>query len=167
MSTIYIGLDPAFRKNGFGLCSIEGDDVYFKRFKNYAHFLGWLNNDRPESAFFCIENSNLTDATFYRGGSIPSQLKQSRNVGKNQAASQIAVDLLRIMYGKENVHDISPRQKGRKWSKAHLQHIAKQEKHKLPNKIKQDEIDAYQIALIGRKNYTLKNARNRKPQKTT
>jgi hypothetical protein len=161
---IFIGLDPAFRKNGFAICCIEGQDLYFKKFKNYTHFLGWLYHDRPDKAFCCIENSNLTDATFYRGGNMQSRMKQSRNVGKNQAASQIATDLLKIVYGEENVHDISPKQKGKKWTKTYIQAIARQNKHTIPNQISQDHIDAYQIALIGQKYYKLHAKPTRQPQ---
>lgn len=161
---IFLGFDPAFRKNGFAICSIEDKDVYFKRFKNYTHFLGWLYHDRPDMAFCCVENSNLTDATFNRGGGIASKMKQSRNVGKNQAASQIAVDLLRIVYGKENVVDISPKQKGKKWPKMYAKAVAKQEKHVLPSKLNQDEIDAYQIALIAKRKYQT-NVRHQKSAK--
>lgn len=160
---IFIGLDPAFRKNGFAICCIEEQDLYFKQFKNYANFLGWLYHDRPEEAFCCIENSNLTDATFFRGGNMQSRMKQSRNVGKNQAASQIAVDLLNIVYGKESILDISPKRKGKKWTKTYALAIARQNKHQLPATISQDKIDAYQLALIAQKHFFLNARAKRKP----
>ena len=149
---LYIGVDPAFRKNGFALCIIDTSDktARFKMFKNgFIDFASWFLFDAPERAIFCVENSNLQNKTFVMAGSKAVIADRSRKVGKNQAISQNTVDLLRTKY---KVVDCSPREKGKKWNAALYKLIMKQEKHiTTKDASNQDERDSYQLALIALK----------------
>ena len=105
---LIIGIDPAFRKNGFAMSIMDTNTkfVEFKIFKNgYVDFVKWLMFARPDTALFIIENSNLIKKSWQ---------KNSISVGKNQAISQITVDILRVFYDNENVIEISPVEKGKK-----------------------------------------------------
>lgn len=152
---IQIGVDPAFRKNGFAICIIDEDkDVRSIRFKSFLQFLSWLwvDGEAPDRAIVVVENSNLQKKTFDMTGSRAVIARKSRNVGKNQAISQAAFDALKIKYG-ETVFEISPKQKGRKWTKEMFLRVLKSEGHNFlltkPG-VNQDEIDAYQLALKGK-----------------
>ena len=77
--------------------------------------------------------------------------RRSRNAGANQAASQYTVDYCRHFFGIEYVFEISPRQKGGKWTQAIFRQVLKQEGHRTAGKFNQDQRDAYQIALHAKK----------------
>lgn len=163
--SIYIGADPSFRKKGFGIAIIDLTDktVNFKTFKNgFLDFQSWLISDAPERAVICIENSNLQKKTFDMKGGIAVVARKSRNVGKNQCVSQLSVDICR-MYPNLLTIEISPKEKGRKWSISTAKAVMKQN-GLISNKeeITQDEIDGLQIALKGKQ---LSIYRNRKPFK--
>ena len=155
---IYIGIDPAFRQNGFAMCIIDEDNtVNFIIFKNgFRDFQKWLFQDAPACAFVAVENSNLQDTTFDMRGTKQTIAKVSRSVGKNQAISQCVVDACNEKEG-FTVFDISPAEKGKKI--VNLQYfdaIMEQEKHKevhgySGNKNEQDKRDAYMLALIAKK----------------
>lgn len=153
---IQIGVDPAFRKNGFAICIIDEDkDVRAIRFKSFLDFLSWLwvDGEAPTNAIVVVENSNLQKSTFDMSGSKAVVARKSRNVGKNQAISQAAFDALKVRYG-TNVFEVSPKQKGGKWSKQTFARILKSEGHSFlatKRTVSQDEIDAYQLATMGRK----------------
>lgn len=119
----YIGIDPSFRKKGFAICIIGGGEADFKIFDGFIQFAAWIkilkesNKIFPDVRLnfnFCIENSNLTNATFDMRGSKQLIAKVSRDAGKNQAISQITVDYCRLMFDAENVTELSPLQKGNK-----------------------------------------------------
>ena len=155
---LFIGIDPAFRKNGFALCIIDTSDktVRFKKFKNgFLDFASWFLFDSPEHAIFCVENSNLQDVSFDMTGTKSVVARKSRNVGKNQAVSQNTVDLLRTKY---KVVDCSPKEKGKKWNASRYTAVMNQEKHSTAkNASNQDERDSYQLALIAKqKSYLAK-----------
>lgn len=68
-----------------------------------------------DEQIFIVENSNLQNTTFATYKVNPNQIKRiSRNVGANQAVSQMVVDYLRYL-GLE-VIEVSPLQKGSKWN---------------------------------------------------
>lgn len=131
---IKIGIDPAFRIKGFAICIVDTSDksIRFIIFKNgFLDFMGWLLHERPESAMYCVENSNLQKAIWLNDykrcprNSIASVIKyfmlvvaKAVSVGKNQAASQYTVDVLKTICGKESVKDISPKQKGKVMNEA-------------------------------------------------
>lgn len=148
-----VGIDPAFRKKGFCVCIIdEQGDVAFTTFKNgFLDFLNWLQR-LPEHAIIGVENSAMQNATFEtptdQKQSVKVRLKRSRDVGKNQAASQYTVDVCRLLIGVNKVVEISPRMKGAKWSKATFLRVVKSEGHNLLNYTgSQDQRDAYKLAL--------------------
>jgi hypothetical protein len=109
-----IGIDPAFRAQG-------------KMFKSFLDFLRWLTTpgEAPERAIVGIENSNLQNVTFDMKGTKGMVAKISRNVGANQAASQYTVDACKWHYGDKYVFEVSPKQKGAKWTQAMFRAVAK------------------------------------------
>ena len=157
---IYVGIDPAFRKYGFCLCCIDTSDnsVTFKTFKNgFIDFCSWIINDAPaqEDCIICVENSNLQDMNFDTTGSRILVAMKGRNVGKNQAISQNTVDVL--MANGFKVVDLSPREKGGKYTQHIFDNVVKSEGHKVPKKVSQDAMDAYKLALLARqKSYLAK-----------
>lgn len=161
--TTFLGIDPAFRKNGFAVCCLDMTDrtARFLTFHSPLDFYLWVISDEapdPQSVVVCIENSNLQEQTFARyfqmqAGKIPSQavlLAKSRDVGKNMAVSQITVDAAKRVYP-GRVIDISPERKGRKWEYTHFQRYVQADRVELLGKVtksEQDKIDAYQLASI-------------------
>jgi len=147
---LFIGIDPAFRNNGFAISVIDKSDntVYFKVFKNgFLDFVSWFLHDSPDLAIICVENSNLQNKTFsYYKGNAQQMAKISRSVGKNQAISQCVVDLVSTKY---KVIDCSPKQKGGKWNAAQYKNAMLREGHTTTKRSSnQDERDAYKLALI-------------------
>ena len=151
-NNLFIGIDPAFRSNGFAMAVIDTTDrtVYFKVFKNgFLDFVSWFLYDSPANALLCVENSNLQNTTFVMKGSKFVIADRSRKVGKNMAISQCTVDLLSTKY---KVIDCSPKMKGGKWNAQVYSTVMKQEKHTTTKKgSNQDERDAYKLALIALK----------------
>jgi len=187
---ILIGIDPAFRKSGHAIGIIdESGLIRFKVFKDFISFMGWITDPEEvpkKSVLVGIENSNLSNATFWthkdKSGKMytASQARRvpgltplsksetarvSRNVGANQAASQITVDLCRWLFGADRVVELSPEQKGRKWTDAEFTSVRSQERHRLYKSnykglaSEQDKRDAYQIALQARRYYSFKAAK--------
>ena len=115
---ILLGLDPAFRENGFAVAMYDPADLFeplrFVIFRNAGCFIGWLVNDAPVLAYACVENSNLDSAVYHLHNRMNARTAAAVGirVGKNQAISQLAVDLLRNRYGKHNVLEVSPSKKG-------------------------------------------------------
>lgn len=147
---LFIGIDPAFRTNGFAISVIDQSDntVYFKVFKNgFLDFVSWFLHDSPDVAILCVENSNLQNKTFsYYKGNKAELEHISRSVGKNQAISQCVVDLASTKY---KVIDCSPKQKGKKWNAAEYKSAMNREGHITTKKTSnQDERDAYKLALM-------------------
>ena len=119
-NTVIIGLDPAFREGGFGAATIENGVVTFGTIKNFADFLRYCDSAAyfcGYNVLWCVENSNLDNTTYeyLRGGNTRTLMAKSRDVGKNQAISQVVCDYLVKKFGAERVTAISPRQKGAKW----------------------------------------------------
>jgi tRNA uridine 5-carbamoylmethylation protein Kti12 len=149
-NSIFIGIDPAFRNNGFAIAIIDKSDntVRFKVFKSgFLDFVSWFLYDSPDNAIVCIENSNLQNKTFsYYKGNRKELEHISRSVGKNQAISQCVVDLCSTKYP---VIDCSPKQKGKKWNSDTFKRTIKKYNHIIKKKTSnQDERDAYKLALI-------------------
>ena len=183
-SKIYIGIDPAFRKDGFCICIIDKADntARFVTFEDFLAFSSWFQHEAPEAAIFCVENSNLQNKNFavtaefvYNFFSkslflkITSALqlilkfaricaRKGRDVGKNQAISQCTVDLVKSRFP---VIDCSPKDKGKKWNNREFLAVAKQEKIILPNQAlknyrsSQDERDSFKLALMAKNKYYL------------
>ena len=153
----FIGVDPALRLNGMAACFIMPDkEVEFKRYKRFLDFLKdsifWKNLGNP---VVMIEDSSLQNITFNNSTNRAILSRMSRNVGMNQGASRIAYEWI-----KDNgceVYNISPEQKGKKWSKEMFLKIFEREGYKFePDfksaKISQDEIDCFSLAIQA-KNY--------------
>lgn len=151
-NNLFIGIDPAFRAGGFSICIIDTSEntITFKTFKNgFLGFCDWFLNESPAAAVVCVENSNLTRATFDLKGSKLVIARKSRNVGKNQAISQNTVDLCKTKY---HVINCTPKQKGKKWNKDIFNTVLIKEGHRTNKKrTNQDERDAYKLALIALK----------------
>jgi len=117
---ILIGIDPAFRDNGFAAAIYDPADITeplrFIVFRNVLGFIGWVQNDAPAVAHACVENSNLDHAVYHLNGrmTIRQAAAVGLAVGKNQAVSQLAVDMLRAKYTNTHVHEIAPNKKGGK-----------------------------------------------------
>lgn len=153
-----IGIDPAFRKAGFAICIIdEMGEAQGKMFKGFLEFLRWLTTpgEAPAKAIVGVENSNLQNVTFDMKGTKGMVAKMSRNVGANQAASQYTVDACKWHYGDKYVVEISPKQKGKKWTQAMFRAVAKSNGHTVVGKFNQDQRDAYQIAIAAKKRIRL------------
>lgn len=153
----FIGIDPAFRKDGFCACIIDTstnivDFIMFKRgfidFHNW--FLPFVHVNLDWCAT-CVENSNMQEQTFDMSGTKEVMARKSRNVGKNQAISQITQDLCKE-YLKDKSIQVSPREKGKKWTDKEFLSVAKSKKHTILNykgtESDQDKRDAYKLALI-------------------
>ena len=147
----YIGIDPAFRERGFCVCIIdEQNTIDFKMFLSFLDFLDWVF-EAPTNAFICVENSNLQDTTFLMAGSKAKVAKLSRDVGKNQAASQYTFDTCVKIWG-SRAFEVSPKQKGKKWNQSTFIRECDANKHKLlKRRNNQDERDAYKLALWAKK----------------
>lgn len=158
----YIGVDPAFRESGFAVCIIdETKEVCFKVFKSFLDFLDWLY-EAPDNAVACVENSNLQNETFDMRGSKAVVARKSRNVGANQAASQYTFEACKKRWG-TRAFQVSPKQKGKKWTDVYFKSIARTENHVIVNykgnKTEQDKRDAYQLALIGKRRFSFQQAK--------
>lgn len=160
----YIGVDPAIRINGMAACFIECDkQVVFKKYKRFVDFLKdsvrWKMYNNP---IVLVEDSSLQNVTFNSSINRAILSRMSRNVGMNQAASRIAYEWI-----KDNgceAYNISPEQKGKKWSKGLFLKVFDREGYKFepdfkPAKISQDEIDCFTLALQA-KNYQKHEKRN-------
>jgi len=161
LAMIYVGVDPAYRKGGFAVAVLEKKSMYFIKFDNVFFFYEWLKEKRAEqvSAFFCVENSDITNHTFFRlGARTPSALaKVSRNAGKNQAVSNLACLAIELVYGGDRLISLSPAQKGKKVSKAYFSELLKQEGISIASasRLTQDEVDAGMLCLKGKTLATL------------
>lgn len=113
---IIIGIDPAFRVGGFSIAILDSvaKTIDRIRFKTFIDFLRWYDKQDCKEWMFCIENSNLQNVGFSMKGSKGVIHRKGRNVGTNQAVSQLAVDLCRTRC--DNVIELSPKDKGRKWT---------------------------------------------------
>ena len=149
-----IGLDPAFRKNGFGCCVLEIEckkavNVSFDTFPDFMAFFQWVMSFEGK-VIFGVENSNLQNSTFGRYYSgVKGLNKISRNVGANQAISQITVDILKWRFKDKNVLEFSPKEKGSKWSLYEAQSALvglKVANSKV--KMTQDQRDALKISIL-------------------
>jgi hypothetical protein len=146
----YVGLDPAFRTDGFSVCEITGDEVRFLIMHRFVDFIDYVDMRKKTTKIcFMVENSNLQESTFDMVGTKSEVARKSRNVGKNQAVSQIAVELLQEYF--VNVFDVSPKEKGAKWTEAQFREVLRSNNHTLLSGKKtsnQDERDSYKLAML-------------------
>ena len=175
---LFIGIDPAFRENGFAMAVIDLTDKtirYIKFKRAFLDFAGWLLNDAPinkEEVVFSVENSNKgsnkklfrkykhrvtgarlswKQAKFIKGAVKMNEgelISDAMDVGKNMGVSQMVVQSLQMSGFK--VLNLSPKEKGAKWLKNEILQM-----HLKSNKIaitkartNQDERDAAKMAII-------------------
>lgn len=137
-------------------CIIQGNkEVRFTKYKRFVDFIldvpNWKKYEHP---VVLVEDSSLQNITFNNSINRAILSRMSRNVGMNQAASRIAYEWI-----KENEfegYNISPLQKGSKWGKEIFMKVFKSEGYKFepnfkPEKISQDEIDCFSLALQAKK----------------
>lgn len=148
---VVIGIDPAIRKNGFALCFYDtiNKTVDFE-IMDFIDFILFSEDamEATDDFAFCVENSNLQNLSFDMKGNKNVLARKSRNVGMNQAVSQLTCDLLKRR-GFEVV-EISPKQKGAKLE--HETFKALSMTMTVANykglKGEQDKRDAFKIALL-------------------
>lgn len=149
---VYIGVDPAFRENGFWVAVVDMSDrtVAYRRFADVLEWHDWLKSgDSPLSCFVCVENSNLQNKNFDTTGSKLEVARKGRNVGTNQAVSELAFRAAVRRFGPDRVFEISPKDKGPKWSEAQAGAVLKSERLTVLTKGEnQDCRDALKLALI-------------------
>lgn len=146
-----VGIDPAFRKDGFWVCEIEANSlISFIKMNTFLDFLDYVSKLQAKTPVM-VENSNLDNVTFLTHVNKNVAAKMSRNVGTNQAVSQMTVDVCR--HFNMDIYEIAPSKKGKKWTDDEFRAVVKSEKHILPkdykgNKGEQDKRDAYKLALM-------------------
>lgn len=167
----YIGIDPAIREYGCGVCVVSPDgSLDFPKFKTVAALLSWLFGQHPKEeapakgmTVFCIEDSSAQGVFMQkvrgRANAISKgrptsalMLSMASDVGKNQGASIIIADTCELLYGAENVVRLSPQQKGAKMLVTYFKADTGYN-----GTVTQDDVDAYYIASKGRFLHTLKN----------
>ena len=150
---IYIGVDPAFRQGGFWAAILDMTDksVRFLQFKDVLDWYDWLRSDEsPDRAFVCIENSNLQNQNFDMTGSRQELARKGRNVGTNQAVSELAYRAATKVDG-FTAFQVSPKEKGAKYSPQMFGYVIRQEGVLLPKgSINQAARDAFKLAQIAR-----------------
>lgn len=154
MIPVYIGVDPAFRKGGFWACVIDMTDKSARwiEFEDLLTWHDWLrSDDAPESAFVCIENSNMQNQNFDMTGGREELARKGRNVGTNQAVSELAYRSAVRRYGARVVFQVSPKEKGRKYQPAEFTAVMRSDGIVPPSKHNQDQRDAYKLAAIARR----------------
>jgi len=149
---VYIGIDPAFRVGGFWAAIVDMTDrtVAYKSFGDVLDFHDWLRSgDAPLSCFVCVENSNLQNKSFDVSGSKMEVARKGRNVGTNQAVSELAFRSAIRRFGVDRVFEVSPKEKGAKWSETQAGAVLKSERLTVITKGQnQDCRDALKLALL-------------------
>lgn len=154
---VTIGIDPAARKDGTALCIIdEQGEVSFQTFASPYRFILWAHSDEaPMRAIVGIEDSGKDKTVFayLRTGSTASQRSKAVAVGKNMGASAILVECCQQVWGKGQVFDMSPTEKGAKIKDVSIfAAYVRSNKHRIVSGYKgindeQDERDSYLVAI--------------------
>ena len=124
--------------------------VDFTIFTIYKDFIRFVMNVRYSPSAIVIENSNLQNNMFNYKSSKSVLAKIARNVGQNQACSQITFELCEELFLETEVLNVSPREKGSKWNQERFEMEANERNHSV-QRVNQDCRDAYMLALIGLK----------------
>jgi hypothetical protein len=121
---IIIGIDPAYRQNGFGLCvrDLETKTLYFYPIKDFLTFQTSFANflKKDVATLVVVENSNLQNANFKNTAkNAKVGFAMGLSVGKNQAISELVCQWLKTLdLPYLEVLEVSPQVKGAK-----LQHL--------------------------------------------
>jgi hypothetical protein len=154
---LFIGVDPAFRRNGFAICIIDDTkEVCYKTFHSVVDYIFFINNlDAYNTVVVCIENSNMQPEIFDKKPTKKEQIEHARNIGKNQATSQIIYEYTKRLYA-STTFQVSPKQKGAKPNLLQSRKMLEGYRYKaLP--ANQDEMDALLLATIAVKFYYKKS----------
>ena len=136
------------------------------KFTKYKRFVDFILDVPTWKAFvnpvILVEDSSLQNVTFRSSINRAILSRMSRNAGMNQAASRIAYEWIKL--NGLQAYNISPEQKGKKWSKEIFLKNFEREGYKFesyykPAKISQDEIDCFTLALQA-KNYIKHEKKN-------
>lgn len=165
---IYVGVDPAFRKGGFWAAILDMTDktMVFRPF-DLLTWHDWLRSaDAPEMCFVCVENSNLQNQSFDLSGTKTEVARKGRNVGCNQAVSQLTYESAVLRYGARQVFQVSPKEKGAKITDPRMFLAAMKSDGVLlpPGPTNQDQRDAAKLAIICRRKAMLEGRFSAKPQ---
>jgi len=146
---VRIGIDPAFRKSGIGFCMQEGKQVIFKQY-SIIELLNDINAGCFKNTSVCVENSNLQNTSFDLVGNKSVVARKSRNVGANQAVSQIICDAIRFKCAK--FLEISPLKKGEKdLDDSSATTTCKRKGWEMNKKrLNQDDRDAFKLMLLAK-----------------
>ena len=147
ITTTFIGVDPALRKDGFWtaiICRVD-NTVTFKKCDHLGQFVRLLIDADPIG--IVVENSNMQKNMFNQKVGIGGALDVGKNMGVSQAATDIAREFSIIPPG------ISPKQKGAKITNLPLFDGILKANNLTPigyrrNASNQDQRDAAQLALI-------------------
>lgn len=163
-TSVYIGVDPAFRKGGFWACILDYSDrsVRFLRFDDLLEWHDWLrSDDAPRTAYVVIENSNAQNRSFDVTGTRRHVARKARNVGTNQGVSQLAYLSALRHFGDHCAFSVTPRQKGQKWTPEQYAQVLKSEGITTPKRTNQDQRDALKLAFMAVKLSKIKNSKFR------
>jgi hypothetical protein len=152
---VYIGVDPAFRKDGFWCAVVDMSDrtVSYLKFSDVLDFHDYLRTPPGFSAntFICVENSNMQNKSFDTSGNRAETARKGRNVGTNQAVSELAYISACRVFG-DRAFQVSPKEKGAKWTEQQAGNVLKSERLTVATKgNNQDCRDALKLALIAAK----------------
>jgi len=154
---VYIGVDPAFRKDGFWIAVVDMNDrtVSYIKFSDVLDFHDYLRTPPGFSpmTFVCVENSNMQNKTFAyaQKGGKSEVMRRSRNVGTNQAVSELAYISASRVFG-DRAFQVSPEEKGKKWTEQKAGQVLKLERLTVITQGEnQDCRDALKLALIAAK----------------
>lgn len=149
-TTHIIAIDPAFRKNGFGVIVLDvaAKTVTVQKIKDFSAFLEWsLDTQSDYSSFrsplWVAENSNLQQ--IYYASKYGRNLTKAMNVGKNLGLSQCVCDYLN--WQDCRLVQVSPKAKGKAFSMEIAQLDAKASGWVLP-KLNGDELAAYKLLSL-------------------
>jgi len=124
-------------------------EVVFKKY-SIIELINDINAGCFKGASVCVENSNLQNATFNMIGTKAEVARKSRNVGANQAVSQIICDAIRFKCAK--FLEISPLKKGHKDLDDSSANSTCKRKGWVMNKkrLNQDDRDAFKLMLLAK-----------------
>ena len=125
--------------------------IDFTVFTKYSDFLKFIMHVNYNPKAIVVENSNLQKAMFNYKASKAMLAKIGRNVGQNQACSQITIDLCNELFNGSKIYDVSPSEKGSKWNRERFEMECRERDHIYESSTNQDQRDAYKLALIGLK----------------
>ena len=159
---VIIGVDPAFRKGGFWAAFLDTQEhsVQFRQFRDVLTFDRFLfSPDAPQTALGAVENSNKQNQNFDMTGNRPEVARKGRNVGTNQAVSELTVRSMIDRYGVDAVLNVSPKEKGKKYNEFYFYAALKGDGVRpIGYTGSQDQRDAYKLAHMALSQFRMRRA---------